>query len=239
MFEQCPLGFGAFELKGDHGIKNFNQKHFALDAERQCMLLKLGADDFRPAVHQLAENDAVFPVPGPQQFINQAADGLFTLLVGLDFAACQPFTVPVSQQAFAGVSRNFNGHDTEDTKIRPDGAAAAILLPVVLGREEYAEANNLALEFYFEDEYLEKKVDEHGLELESRVIQQVITELRNFKLPEIASDELHLRKIVAASKKHFAEKVVPTLPKEAFGNFQRLFEKVQATIETLRQKREQ
>jgi hypothetical protein len=49
---------------------------------------------------------------------------------------------------------------------------------------------------------------------------------------EIAS-EPHHRRIRRGSKKDFAEKVVPTLPSEAFANFAQLFELIERTIAEL------
>ena len=106
------------------------------------------------------------------------------------------------------------------------------------GREKYAQANNLVLEFYFEDQYLEEKVDGQGLVLEPRVIPQRILDLGIDK-GERPTTEPHYRRIVRDSKKPFAEKVVPTLPTKAFSHFQALFIKVQAAIKTLSQMREQ
>ncbi len=142
-------------------------------------------------------------------------------------------------RAFNDLGANFQDYDSQGTtKIASNGAAAAILLPVVPGREEYAEWNNLILEFYFEDRYIEEEVDGQGLVLEPYMIQHIIPGLHSIKIGENPTIEPHYRRIVNG-KRAFAEKVVPRLPTEAFGNFQPLFGKVQAAIEKLTQMRQQ
>jgi hypothetical protein len=120
----------------------------------------------------------------------------------------------------------------EDIKCQKLGSAAAMLLPVTAGREGHAKADNLVMEYYFADGHLLTKVEGRGIELECAQIERVVR-TSNFRLtPEQSDDPCHKR-VVDSSKKWFAEKVVPSLPAEAFSPFAALFEKVDVAIKHL------
>lgn len=141
------------------------------------------------------------------------------------------------RKTFDGLNGNFEqADDDKDAKLQTTGTAGAILLPVVTGREKYAEVSNLVLELYFEDQYLEQRIAGQGLVLRPSQFQQSIPALDYHK--EEPTTEPHFRRICGESKKPFAELVVPQLPPEAFANFRPLFDKVQSLIDTLTQMRE-
>ena len=137
------------------------------------------------------------------------------------------------EKGFAALGRFFEQWSTHtDVKIRKDGVAAAILLPPFAGREKYAEANNFPLEFYFSDADLAKQVNGKGLLLEFPKVEQIVQSLGVRLEPTIAA-EPHLRRVNSDSKAVFAEVVVPSLDDAAFGNFENLFNKMEAAFKHL------
>ena len=134
------------------------------------------------------------------------------------------------KKGFNKLNKNFlNFNNESNIKVQKNGACGAILLPIVSGREKYAEKMNFMIEFYFSDEYLEYKVDGKGLELEYPHIELKLHG-SGIDLGTKRATETYLRQIKMSSKKHFAEKVVPTLPNEAFENFKLLFDKIEYAI---------
>lgn len=149
-------------------------------------------------------------------------DGKFIGLFDRDRQGCADFTL----------DKNFKG--SGDVKIRKNGKTAAILLPVVSKRKDYATVKNLVLEFYFDDNALDKKVEGKKLQLVFPKVKKTIDNLEFYS--EESSKEVHTRKIQSASKKWFAEKVVPSLPPVAFNNFKPLFELIGKTFTELKSK---
>lgn len=122
---------------------------------------------------------------------------------------------------------NFQASDLfSDVKRSSNNKAYAMLLPVPSGREEFGSANNLPIEFMFPEEFIATKVDGRGLEVEPWKIEHKSGDL-TLQLP--TSDVAWARSLVSGTKKHFAQKVVPALPVEAFAGFETLF----ATIESI------
>lgn len=84
----------------------------------------------------------------------------------------------------------------------------------------------MCIEFYFDIECLNTKVDGFRLEL---VPQSIIVKCGNIEInrkePAI-NTELHMYKPKKNTKAYFAEKVVPTLPDDKFNNFKVLFEQI-------------
>jgi len=125
-----------------------------------------------------------------------------------------------------------------DVAFQPHGRAAAILLPGVPGREQYAENRNLPLEFYFPDEALNTRVEGRGLVLRNRRVQRRVVGLRlDFEPDE--TTEPYLREIDDDSKAAFAEDVVPTLPLECFDSFSTLFKLIMRGFTKLEDIRQQ
>lgn len=117
-------------------------------------------------------------------------------------------------------------------KISRSGRAAALLLPVPAGREEYERLLNLPIEFLFSDDVLSRRSSTgRGLELkfpdlEIRVRRHgnPVVETRRSTLPETRE--------ISGGKLAFANEVVPALPKESFSAFERLFWIVQDILLT-------
>lgn len=129
-----------------------------------------------------------------------------------------------NDKGFIKLNNNFSFLEkSKYIKVHKNKRAAAILLPVVPGLEEFENYKNLAIEFYFSEIDLNKKVNGKSLELESffQPVQRYGVEIASVK-----RDDLYLSKIVSNSKKYFAETIVPTLPKKSFCNFSLLFEEI-------------
>ena len=149
----------------------------------------------------------------------------------------QPIAIGVFDRDKHGVERGFDRlganftSDSEctDIKVQSAGACAAVLLPIASGREAYAEVQNLSIEFLFGDETLSQRVNGKGLNLEYPRVSRVVHG-SGHKLPEVTATEDHLRQIDDSSKAAFACDVVPTLPDEAFGEFEELFDRIERGI---------
>jgi len=142
----------------------------------------------------------------PYDQINQKVIGLFDR----DSEGKKAFTLDSN---FTEINANEKRHKNKKVY--------AILLPVVTGLEKFGEYDNLPIEYYFNEIYLRKRINKKGLELipdkkETKVLGKVI------KIEE--ATELHFHKVLRETKVFFAENVVPTFEKEAFINFQTLFE---------------
>jgi len=149
-------------------------------------------------------------------------DGKFIGLFDRDKQGCTDFAL----------DKNFKG--TGDVKIRKNGKTAAIILPAISSRKNYATVKNLVLEFYFEDSALDKTVEGKRLQLVFPKVKKTIDNLEFYT--EEPSKELHTRKIKSETKKWFAEKVVPSLAAGSFKNFKPLFELIIKTFSELKSK---
>lgn len=114
----------------------------------------------------------------------------------------------------------------KNIKEHKNGNAFAMILPATEKIKKFEEVKNLCIEFYFDLESLNVKVDNMGLELEAQPIVEkcgnIITKTRE---PDI-NTELYWYKPKKNTKAYFAEKVVPTLPAAKFSNFKVLFEQI-------------
>lgn len=128
-----------------------------------------------------------------------------------------------------GLDANFFTYQS-NVKVHNNGKAYAILLPAVNGLDKFEQASNLCIEFYFDKECLQKRIDGRGLELEAqRIIEKAGDCIISQKDPDIDT-QLFLYKPKKNSKSYFAEKIVPSLEKEKFENFRNLFELVLAIL---------
>jgi len=171
----------------------------------------------------------------------EATGGFSSLRTGLESVRLdEPVTVGIFDRDKDGYDKGYNGLNKNfklatfsgDAKLQKFGAAAAILLPVPTGKEQYAHAMNLPLEFYFDEPSLATVVAGKRLLLKPRKIRQHIDGL-SLALGEVESNEPHHRQIDSSSKKHFAEQVVPALPVQSFEAFKSLFELIQKVIQKL------
>lgn len=115
----------------------------------------------------------------------------------------------------------------DDSKSNKHGKSFGILLPVRAGREDFAKAENLPIEFMFDDETLATKVNGAGLETE---LMKRELKVGDMVVSPLTVDHLWARQVVSGTKKHFAENVVPALPDGAFTAFEPLFAKIEEIV---------
>jgi hypothetical protein len=115
----------------------------------------------------------------------------------------------------------------EDQKVHKNRKAYAFLVPVPPGMERFEQYHNLPIEFLFEEQYLSKRVDNEGLVLSPKPVIRIVD---GVTIDKQEGDSLEFMSIQKDSKKIFAEKVVPTLPPEAFKNFELIFKVVQQML---------
>ena len=101
------------------------------------------------------------------------------------------------------------------------------MLPVPIGKEKFAENENLCIEFLFERSDLEKKVEGVALGLIPATIYQTC---RGKRVGEYKTDDFSLFEIDKDTKTYFAEKIVPTFPKESFVHFKLVFELIEEIV---------
>jgi hypothetical protein len=121
--------------------------------------------------------------------------------------------------------------EQNDFRISKSRNAAALLLPIPPGREEYARFENLCIEYYFADSCLQPKTPEgYGLIFEFPPITQRIGSTSIVET--IPNTRLETRKI-RSGKSVFAKKIVPTLPPNEFESFKPLFERIIELVQIL------
>jgi len=126
--------------------------------------------------------------------------------------------------------KSFNNLD-RSYKPSPDGMVKkhthqksyAILLPIPDGKSDFEQFGNLCIEYYFNSESLSKKVDGYGLEFTKEYLK---TFFRGKEIKQEIATEPYFKKIKESTKNYFATKIVPTLSKEEFINFQVLFDRI-------------
>lgn len=123
-------------------------------------------------------------------------------------------------KCFKGLDKNFIGSTENNIKIHKNKNAAAFLIPAVPDKEEYVRVENLPIEFLLPEVHITKRHNGRGLELRQEKEFRVIG---SKKIDAGETAEPHYRKIVD-NKVYFAEKVIPTLPDDAFENFKIIFE---------------
>ncbi len=133
------------------------------------------------------------------------------------------------------LDQNFKKNNEKDWQKHKNGKAYAILLPLVENKEMFAQMQNLCIEFYFDREDLNKKIDGKGLEFEAgELIEKFGNIITNKRQPDIEK-ELYLFKPKASRKAWFAEKVVPSFSDNSFSCFEKLFNKVLDIIDDYNQ----
>lgn len=119
------------------------------------------------------------------------------------------------------LSNNFTLDASGFYKKSKNNKAFALLLPEIESKKEFINYNNFCIEFMFDEKYLSVQVDGKGLVLK----QGATVEMFNgITISKKLSTELWFKTIEPSSKNFFSEKVVPTLPIEAFENFKSLFD---------------
>lgn len=125
-----------------------------------------------------------------------------------------------------------------NSKKHKNGIAFAMLLPVPDFRKEFAEQENLCIEFMFPDDAIAQKNDDgNGLELEKPEL--VLSVKGNKRLP-IESDEIYDKfgdesltgasTRIVSGKTTFADSVVPNLDGDYFDAFRAVFEKIMSIL---------
>lgn len=118
-------------------------------------------------------------------------------------------------------------------KQHKNGNVIAALLPDnIPGREKFVKVKNLPIEYLFPESNVLQKKERKGLEFEQ---EMRITRVGNKSESVERTTETEHRK-VKGGKVYFAEKVVPTFPKEAFSNFTVLFTAIDKLFEKLKAK---
>lgn len=165
---------------------------------------------------------------------NKSAGGAGTLKKALETVRADgPVTIGLFDhdekgfEVFTRLDRNFESTDNEFIKLHKNGRASAFVIHNIQGREKYLQVRNLCLEFLFKDEFLATKVDGKVLQLKQKLICR---KLGKIALPPEQTTDPHHRQIIG-NKMFFAQHIVPTLPDEAFANFNTIF----ASIETILQ----
>jgi hypothetical protein len=125
------------------------------------------------------------------------------------------------------LDKNFDVHATKTyLKTHKNKRAFGMVLPPSHDRIEYARVENLAIEFYFDDEEIEKKnASGYGITLKNKTLKQSFGTITK----EIEFIEPELREI-NGSKTVFADDIVPSLPPSSFWRFEELFDTIKESI---------
>lgn len=127
------------------------------------------------------------------------------------------------------LDRNYSEEPQKRWKYSKNKKAFAFLLPTPIGKEKFSENTNLCIEFLFERSDLEKKVDGIALGLTPEVI---VEKCKGKTIRTYKTEDFSLFKIEKNTKMYFAEKIVPTFPKESFVHFKLIFDLIEEIITT-------
>lgn len=135
-------------------------------------------------------------------------------------------------QGYDKLSSNFQELTINDISIKKhqNAKSFAILLPAI---DEYTQkfknADNLQIEFYFDEDELSKKINSKGLILNKGKVE---SKVRGKLIKSEECEELEFMTIDSNSKLNFAQSVVPTLELNAFNRFKKIFELISKILET-------
>jgi len=124
------------------------------------------------------------------------------------------------------LDKNYVEEPGKRWKIGKNKKAFALMLPVPIGKENFERDQNLCIEFFFSRSDLEKDVDGIRLGLTPKKVAVVCD---GITIQTYDSTEFS-QFTISANKDYFAEKIVPTLPKEAFVHFKVLFELIEEIV---------
>lgn len=105
----------------------------------------------------------------------------------------------------------------------------ALLLPHDETRSEFVAMGNLPIEFLFDKQYLDEKIEGIGLEISFAPL--TIKFGGKLVKTEVSQEPAHMK--LGKNKSWFAERVVPSLPAEAFVHFEPLISGIEALIEKI------
>lgn len=125
------------------------------------------------------------------------------------------------------LDQNFTSQDLfADVKASSSGRAFGILLPVPSHEPKLEHSMTHCIELMFPEAAVRKEVDGKSLELKPL---KIVERIGNVELSTKDGNELWQMR-VGKEKKHFAEKVVPSLADEDFAEFEPLFQKIEQII---------
>lgn len=126
------------------------------------------------------------------------------------------------------LSKNYKEDDTHTYKYCKNKKSFSFLLPIPPEKEDFAKFENLCTEYYFNASDLRKTIDGKGLILKPKMIEK---KCNGKVIEKFNATEIYLNDIDKNTKTYFAEKIVPTLPKESFSNFKFIFDLVKKIID--------
>lgn len=125
------------------------------------------------------------------------------------------------------LDQNFQKADLfDDVKKSKSGRAFALLLPVPAHEPRFADSQSHCMEFMFPEASVKKVVDGKALELTPMKITE---RLGSVEIAKKDGTEIWQMR-VSGNKKHFAEKVVPSLDDQDFSEFESLFQTIESII---------
>lgn len=124
------------------------------------------------------------------------------------------------------LDRNYVEEPNKRWKVGKNKKSYALMLPVPIGKENFDRDKNLCIEFLFERIDLEKDVNGIRLGLSPKKVAVVCD---GITVDTYDSTEFSQFSI-SGNKEYFAEKIVPTFPKESFINFKILFEMIEEIV---------
>lgn len=125
------------------------------------------------------------------------------------------------------LDRNFQSQGLfSDIKVNGTGRVFAMLLPVPAYEPQFSVSQSLCIELLFPEHAVRKVIDGKALSLTPIPI---IERLGGTEIARKEGTEIWQMR-VSGDKKHFAEKVVPTLADEDFIEFEKLFQNIEAII---------
>jgi len=140
------------------------------------------------------------------------------------------------KKGIKNLSKNFVKFERDDFAwVQKNGTAGALTLVAPRGRQPYADALNLMIEFYFSDEDLSKQVRRRKLGFTQK---EMIRRVGAQTLPPIQTTEPQYRVPDKNGKTHFSDHIVPSYPDESFQSFKPLFEKIEQMFSELKTRRE-
>lgn len=105
-------------------------------------------------------------------------------------------------------------------KVHDNGRSFGVLLPPHDDLKQFVQAKNMPIEFYFDQsDYLKRDMHGRGLKLEGIKISKQMGDLS----PSYQFEEPWFS-YIRGDKVAFAENIVPTLPRESFKRFRKLFD---------------
>ncbi|MHC9088522.1 ATP-dependent nuclease [Tenacibaculum sp. IMCC1] len=121
------------------------------------------------------------------------------------------------------LDKNFEIHnDLKYVKVHKNNRSFGLILPNQEGLNDFYEAENLPIEFYFDIEYLNLRDENNkGIILEK---EKMVKTFGN-KIVERELEEQYFCK-VKGDKMAFANNIVPTLSKDSFNRFKKVFETI-------------